>query len=61
MELENVSLNDILSLRITNYSYSVPNSENLRQPIEMQLSKKQKSFSEFLASFPKFASIFEQF
>ena len=32
--------------------YSVVNRENLTQPIQMQLSKKQKTFSEF---FPKFS------
>ena len=34
--------------------YPFPNTENLTTPIQMQLSQKQKSFSEFFASFLKF-------
>ena len=33
--------------------YSLRNSENLRQPIQIELFKKQKTFSEFSASFLK--------
>ena len=29
------------------YKYSLLNRDNLTQPIQMQLSKKQKNFSEF--------------
>ena len=35
--------------------------ENLQQPIQMQLSKQEKTFSEFLAAFSKPESKFEQF
>ena len=34
------------------------NSENLRQPNQMQLSKKQKTFSEYSPPFLKSTSIF---
>ena len=33
--------------------YSLRNSENLRQPIQIELFNKQKTFSEFSASFLK--------
>ena len=33
--------------------YPFPNADNLTTPIQMQLSEKQKSFSEFFASFLK--------
>ena len=33
--------------------YSLRNSENLRQPIQIELFKRQKTFSEFSASFLK--------
>ena len=33
--------------------YSFRNRENLPQPIEIQLSKKQKDFSQFFAAFLK--------
>ena len=35
------------------------NSENWRQPIQLQLSKKQKTFSQFFAVFLKTASNFQ--
>ena len=38
--------------------YSLRNSEFLLQPIEMQLSKKQKTFSQFFANFLKITSNF---
>ena len=41
--------------------YSLGKGENLRQPIEMQLSKKQETFSEFFVAFLKFRSSFEIF
>ena len=41
--------------------YSLCNSENLCKRNQMQLSKKQKSFSQFHAPFLKPASIFEHF
>ena len=41
--------------------YSFPNRENLRQPIQMQLSQKQKRFSEIFVAFLKNTSDFEHF
>ena len=41
--------------------YSFLNREYLMQPIHMQLSKKQKHFSEFLSGFSKYRSNFEHF
>ena len=41
--------------------YSLLNSDNLTQPIQMQLSKKQKTFSEFFSAFLKTISNFEHF
>ena len=41
--------------------YPVLNRDNLTIPIEMQLSQKQKTFSEFLAAFLKSRLNFEYF
>ena len=41
--------------------YPVVNRNNLKLPIEMQLSKKQKSFSQFLPTFLKFRLDFKHF
>ena len=41
--------------------YSLFNRDNLTQPIQMQLSQKQKSFSEFFAAFLKSSLNFEHF
>ena len=43
------------------YKYSLLNRENLREPIQTQLSKKQKTFSQFAATFLKYRLNFEQF
>ena len=43
------------------YKCSLRNRENLPQPIQMQLSKKRKTFSEFFTPFLKSTSIFEYF
>ena len=40
---------------------SLPNRDNLVQPIHMQLSQKLKTFSEFLATFSKSSLNFEHF
>ena len=40
---------------------SLLNRDNLRQPIQMQLSRKQKNFSEFLSAFLKARLVFEYF
>ena len=39
--------------------YSVPNREYLKHPIDMQLSQKQKTFSEFFSAFLKSRLNFE--
>ena len=44
-----------------NDKYSLLNSENLQQPIQMQLSKERISFSEFFFPFLKFIYFFEHF
>ena len=52
-ELRKVSVSDMKNLKtVFNtvtavYKYSLLNRDNLTQPIQMQLSKKQKNFSEF--------------
>ena len=40
-------------------NYCFRNKEHLRQPIQMQLPKKQKRFSEFFTTFLNFKSKFE--
>ena len=41
--------------------YSLLNKDNLTQPIQMQLSRKQKTFSEFFCAFLKSSLNFEHF
>ena len=41
--------------------YSLLNRENLTQPIQMQVSRKQKTFSEFFSAFLKSSLNFEHF
>ena len=41
--------------------YSLFNIDNLRRPIQMELSQKQKTFSEFIAAFLKAGLNFEHF
>ena len=41
--------------------YSLLNRDNLTQPIQMQLSRKQKTFSQFFAAFLKSSLNFEHF
>ena len=43
------------------YKYSLLNRGNLREPIQTELSKKQKTFSQFVAAFLKYRLNFEQF
>ena len=40
---------------------SLPNTDNLMQPIHMQLSQKLKTFSEFFSLFSKSSLNFEHF
>ena len=67
IEFKKVSLSDIQPLRtIVNtltpsQKYSLLNTDNLRQPIEMQLSLKLKSFSQFFSAFSKCRLNFEHF
>ena len=44
-----------------NDRYPVLNRDNLTIPIQMQLSKKKKSFSQFVATFSKSGLNFEHF
>ena len=46
---------------IADAKYFLLNTENLTQPIQMQVSKKQKIFSEFIAAFLKSSLNFEHF
>ena len=41
--------------------YSFPKGDNLTQPIQMQLSRKQKTFSDFFSAFLKSSLNFEHF
>ena len=58
-------ISEILELFVdtltTDYKYSLRNSENLQQPIQMSISKKQITFSEFFALFLKSKSNVEHF
>ena len=45
----------------TDEKYPVLNRDNLTTPIQMQLSEKQKNFSQFLAAFLKSILNFEHF
>ena len=56
-ELSEVFVNTLT----TEDKYSLRYSENLPQPIQIQLSKKQKIFSQFIAAFLKSTSSFEHF
>ena len=44
-----------------NDKYSLPNSKNLPQLLQMELSKEEKFSSQFFAQFLKFTSVFEYF
>ena len=41
--------------------YSLLNRDNLRQPIQMQLSQKEKTFCQFESAFSKYIIKFEHF
>ena len=43
------------------YKYSVPDGHDLQFPIQMQLSEKPKTFSEFFVPFMESTSIFNYF
>ena len=42
-------------------TYSLPNTDNLTQPIQMQLSQTQKTFTWFFSAFSKSKLNFEHF
>ena len=50
-----------VNILTTDDKYSLFNRDNLRRPIQMQLSQKQKTFSEFIAAFLKAGLNFEHF
>ena len=66
-ELENVglSVSEILGLFVNtltaNDKYSFLNRKNLLEPIQLQMSKIQKSFSQFFAVYLKSTTDFEHF
>ena len=45
---------------IADGKYSLLNRDNLRQPIQMQVSRKQETFSEFFSAFLKSSLNFER-
>ena len=51
----------LLNTLAADEKYPVLNRDNLTIPIQMQLSQKQKTFSEFFAAFLKFRVNFEYF
>ena len=50
----------VLSLSVSG-KYSLLNRDNFMQPIQILVSQKQKTFSEFFAAFPKSTLNFENF
>ena len=67
MDLQKVSVSDKQNLKpFTNRlsadgKYSLLNRDNLMQPIQMQLYRKQKTFSDFFSAFLKSSLNFEHF
>ena len=51
----------LVNILATDEKYLVLHRENLTIPIQMQLSQKQKKFSEFFAAFLKFILDFKHF
>ena len=51
----------VVNTMTTNKKYPLRNCENLQLPIQMQLSRKQKSFSEFFVAFQESALNFKHF
>ena len=50
-----------VNILITDDKYSLVNTDNLRQPIHMQLSQKWKTFSQFITTFVKPTLNFQHF
>ena len=67
IDMENIRLSVSEVLRVfvnklsTNNTYFLCNRKNLPEPIQLQLSKKQKKFSEFFAAYLKSTWNVEQF
>ena len=65
MELSLLVISEFLGLFVDTFypdgKYSFHYSENLQQPIQMQLSKKIKMFYQYFAPFLKSTSNFEHF
>ena len=51
--VKQISVSHVIDTITADDKYSFRNRENLPQPIEIQLSKKQKDFSQFFAAFLK--------
>ena len=51
----------LVNILAADEKYPILNRDNLTIPIEMQLSEKQKSFSQFFAAFLKSRLSFEHF
>ena len=50
-----------VNILITDDKYSLVNTDNLRQPIHMQLSQRWKTFSQFITAFVKPKLNFQHF
>ena len=67
IELEKMSLSDMRNPRIVfttmtvDNKYSLLNRDNLAQPIQMQLSRNEKTFCQFCSTFFKYRLNFEHF
>ena len=67
IDLEKVSLCEMQNLKTVfntlsaHDKYSLLNTDNLTQPIQMELSQKQKTFSGFFCAFVKSSLNFEYF
>ena len=68
IDLQRVSVSDMQNLKTVFFKtlsaegkYSLLNTDNLKQPFQMQLSQKQKTFSEFFSKFLKSSLNFEYF
>ena len=65
VDLQKVFVSDMQNLKLfpntlnADGKYSLLNRDNLMEPIQMQLSRKQKSFSEFFCAFLKSSLNFE--
>ena len=58
--MEDISVSKILTFRTPDDKYSVRKRDNLPQPIQTQLPKNVKTFSEYLAQFLESKSNFSK-